>query len=688
MEKKIKSMKDYVVDLIVCLTTAAIVIAVFGFYFYNVFIKFQVNYAHLFNDSILSKSTELHNDVITVSNSLFTNSDVNAFFNSQNDTLDINSTEYIEGCIRKSTINGYISHVVISIPKNNSIYSTDLKRKVSYESYKEYFPQFEKIIKNHKGTMCITPVDQYVVYSYKHYNGDLILTIMWNDAFKSKVTEHVYPIFYGTVLLNGDGNPIVSNIGKEYEKISDTVRKMDLETLKVKNNYFIIKDSTSLYSSVSIIRLTDMLSTAVNSGSFLLVVLLLVCMFIFIIMYYFYFRHKKLISDNHVLKIDHLDVSINNIIQKIFSHDILTAQNEVSLNEYFSLNNGVCFVPILVGIENYKTITKDTGYDDLSMYKYGFENIISEVLSELAGVKTINMGEELIGVLLYHKESVDFSVLKEKILYIGDIIKKNFGMGLFFVVGDETDEIISAYEQIPILKNAQSYRFIKDDNEIVLSEITQKNTETKYPVLIQSEIIANITTGNISAFRSSLNKFSEYITKNEYQNGKEWFLKLFLAISESCKNSPNISIKYNALESMLECDKISEITAMLMDSIEYTTISEENETEETEEDFAKSVTKIIEKEFSNPDFCIQSITNHFGITASYFGKKFKRHFDTSFNHYLLERRLNHAIKLLKETDYTNEKIAFLCGFNSRTYFLTIFKKTLGMSPKDFKNKPE
>lgn len=97
MEKKTKSMKDYVVDLIVCLTTAAIVIAVFGFYFYNVFIKFQVNYAHLFNDSILSKSTELHNDVITVSNSLFTNSDVNAFFNSPNDTLDINSTEYIEG---------------------------------------------------------------------------------------------------------------------------------------------------------------------------------------------------------------------------------------------------------------------------------------------------------------------------------------------------------------------------------------------------------------------------------------------------------------------------------------------------------------------------------------------------------------------------------------------------------------
>ena len=67
-------------------------------------------------------------------------------------------------------------------------------------------------------------------------------------------------------------------------------------------------------------------------------------------------------------------------------------------------------------------------------------------------------------------------------------------------------------------------------------------------------------------------------------------------------------------------------------------------------------------------------------------KKFKQHFNMPFNRYLLEHRLNYAIKLLNETNYTNAKIAKLCGFNSETYFVTIFRKNIGISPKEYKNK--
>lgn len=107
---------------------------------------------------------------------------------------------------------------------------------------------------------------------------------------------------------------------------------------------------------------------------------------------------------------------------------------------------------------------------------------------------------------------------------------------------------------------------------------------------------------------------------------------------------------------------------------------------ESEKDFDKKIKKIIETEFSNPNFCTQSMIDKFGVTASYFGKKFKQHFNMPFNRYLLEHRLTYAIKLLNETNYTNAKIAKLCGFNSETYFVTIFRKNIGVSPKEYKNK--
>ena len=265
------------------------------------------------------------------------------------------------------------------------------------------------------------------------------------------------------------------------------------------------------------------------------------------------------------------------------------------------------------------------------------------------------------------------------------MIKNNFQAELFTVIGEETEEIMEIYEQIPQMIDAQCYKFIKDDDEIQLSNMPKSISDIKYPAFMQDEILIHINSHNKEGFRYSLEKFAEYIIDNEYPGGKEWFLKLFLFISENCRLTPDISIKYNTLENMLQCERITEITDMLADSIEYLDTPSENEYIENKNDFPGKIKKIIEEEFSNPDFCIQTITNRFGITASYFGKKFKHHFNMSFNRYLLEYRLSHAIKLLIETDYTNEKIANMCGFNSRTYFMTIFKKTMGVSPKEYKN---
>ncbi len=353
------------------------------------------------------------------------------------------------------------------------------------------------------------------------------------------------------------------------------------------------------------------------------------------------------------------------------------------MNEYFSVNKGTFFLPIIVGIVNYSDVTENISYDDISMYKYGFENIISEVLNEISDVKTANMGKELIGVFLYSEKTFNYDEVKKKVKLFENAIRKNFRAELFTVIGTETEEIMSAYEQIPSLINAQKYKFIKDENAVLISDVSKENQKVQYPTYIQTEVIIAINSKNPEIFLKSINKFSDYIIKNNSLNGKEWFIKLFLEISESYHNNPEVLIRYNTLEAMMNCDKITEIADMLYHSVEYTSFKNNDD---EEKNFDEIVMKIIEKEFSNPNFSIQTMIDEFDITASYFGKKFKHTFNMSFNKYLLEYRLNHAIKLLKETDYTNAKIAFLCGFTSENYFMTVFKKTIGISPKEYKNK--
>ena len=48
--------------------------------------------------------------------------------------------------------------------------------------------------------------------------------------------------------------------------------------------------------------------------------------------------------------------------------------------------------------------------------------------------------------------------------------------------------------------------------------------------------------------------------------------------------------------------------------------------------------------------------------------------------YLIKYRLEQAIKLLKEEEYTIQEVAALVGYSDPLYFSRIFKKHVGYSP--------
>ena len=54
------------------------------------------------------------------------------------------------------------------------------------------------------------------------------------------------------------------------------------------------------------------------------------------------------------------------------------------------------------------------------------------------------------------------------------------------------------------------------------------------------------------------------------------------------------------------------------------------------------------------------------------------------NRYLIELRLNHAMRLLRHTDESVEQIAEECGFANRYYFTRMFTKYRQVSPASFR----
>ncbi|WP_298674002.1 helix-turn-helix transcriptional regulator, partial [uncultured Megasphaera sp.] len=55
----------------------------------------------------------------------------------------------------------------------------------------------------------------------------------------------------------------------------------------------------------------------------------------------------------------------------------------------------------------------------------------------------------------------------------------------------------------------------------------------------------------------------------------------------------------------------------------------------------------------------------------------------TFHDYLNRYRIQQAVKKMKETDYKVYEIADMVGFSDYKYFIQVFKKYVGMSPKKF-----
>lgn len=69
----------------------------------------------------------------------------------------------------------------------------------------------------------------------------------------------------------------------------------------------------------------------------------------------------------------------------------------------------------------------------------------------------------------------------------------------------------------------------------------------------------------------------------------------------------------------------------------------------------------------------------------YLGQLFKKETGLSLNDYINKVRINKAKKLLKETGAMVYEIADQVGFSDSQYFSTVFKKIVGVSPKEYRD---
>lgn len=86
------------------------------------------------------------------------------------------------------------------------------------------------------------------------------------------------------------------------------------------------------------------------------------------------------------------------------------------------------------------------------------------------------------------------------------------------------------------------------------------------------------------------------------------------------------------------------------------------------------------------EISLTEVATALNISPGYFSTLFRQYTGMCFTDYVTENKINHAKKLLRESDMKIYEVSNMLGFQSAYYFSKVFKKVTGMTPREFSDK--
>ena len=192
----------------------------------------------------------------------------------------------------------------------------------------------------------------------------------------------------------------------------------------------------------------------------------------------------------------------------------------------------------------------------------------------------------------------------------------------------------------------------------------------------------------------------DYFTKNMIKDDNLFYMLALTSFEkiqhELNDKSPLVSFDYSERDDMFNLFKNIEMEqaknelgkALILDSYINVILCKV---------FRKIFVKDSDKDLLIPQDILDYIAEHFNEKISlgdlsqrcfynpaYFSRLFKKTFNMSFTDYIMDVRLKHCCELLKNSDYTIERIIEECGFSDRNTFYERFKNKYGCTPSEYR----
>ncbi|PHD76710.1 DNA-binding response regulator [Bacillus sp. AFS043905] len=181
--------------------------------------------------------------------------------------------------------------------------------------------------------------------------------------------------------------------------------------------------------------------------------------------------------------------------------------------------------------------------------------------------------------------------------------------------------------------------------------------------------------GNAFSLQTDLNLCLVITIRDQWLSVEEWISQEFdipvrLVTEEQVETLSDIRTSFQALQKKLEEQNFRSIHRL-----------DEIDAARRMEDMVSYVDM-----YYMEDLSLEKLSNVFFLSREHISRKYKQETGMTLSKYITELRISQAKSWLKQKDKSIYSISTMLGYQDEIYFSKLFKKVVGMTPFEFRNK--
>ena len=259
-------------------------------------------------------------------------------------------------------------------------------------------------------------------------------------------------------------------------------------------------------------------------------------------------------------------------------------------------------------------------------------------------------------------------------------------------IGSHADTILHAAESMKNARIALEYKYLWKHRKILNYSETIKVSRMRaaYPIKLEGHLLEAIKANHTAMADKAVRDICEFLQRISIDEIPGILEQIAITIDKNFAgiidfNEFEIYKKHGSLHRAIKTmEYLDDAGELLKDAAGYIIIKLKEDRNRDSSSMIRKACEYIHSHYADYEISAEQISSLLGITVPYFSKLFSETMKTTYTNYITELRLNKAKELIAGSRMSITEICGRVGISNSSYFITLFKKTYGLSPNQYR----